>query len=58
MEYIPYLIFIFCLSGASWQAYKTGLEKGSIDTVDKLHRAKIISYDDQGNIVPNPFFNT
>ena len=51
------IIFVICLAGASYQAYRIGIREGAAKTVDKLHYLKIISYDEKGNIRPNPFFD-
>jgi hypothetical protein len=51
------VIFVICLAGASYQAFRIGVREGSARTVDKLHKMKIISYDQVGNIRPNPFFD-
>jgi len=58
MDIISFIIFLICLSGASWQAYRQGIREGCSKTIDKLHAAKVISYDNKGNIVPNSFFNS
>lgn len=58
MDTITLIIFVICLAGASWQAYRQGIREGCNKTLDKLHDAKIISYDNKGNIVPNSFFNS
>tara|TARA_B100000963_G_C22577269_1_gene649070 strand:- start:1228 stop:1410 length:183 start_codon:yes stop_codon:yes gene_type:complete len=56
-----FLIQLFCLAiligAASYNAYKIGVRTGTSGTIDKLHELKIISYDNKGNIVPNPFFD-
>jgi len=54
---IEFIIFAICLTGCAWQAYKTGIKEGAEKAVDKLHTAKIIAFDNQGNIVPNKFFD-
>lgn len=51
-----FIIMGFCIAGASLQAYKIGVKTGSENTIDVLHEQKIISYDHEGNIVPNPYF--
>tara|TARA_Y100001937_G_scaffold124926_1_gene190609 strand:- start:898 stop:1086 length:189 start_codon:yes stop_codon:yes gene_type:complete len=56
-----YLIQLVCLGILIWfaskRAYDIGVREGAAHTVDKLHKMKIISYDDEGNIKPNPFFD-
>lgn len=54
---IEFIIFAVCMAGASWQAWKAGIKEGASRTVDKLHDAKIIAYNHEGNIVPNKFFD-
>lgn len=58
---ISFIIFILCLAGCSWQSYtigkKNGLTEGTEKALEILHEQKIISFDEKGNIVPNPFFN-
>lgn len=60
MEY--YIIQIVCLAilliGCGKHSYKLGLKDGANKTVDMLREAKIICHDDQGNIKPNPFFDS
>jgi hypothetical protein len=51
------IVFIVCMIGSSYQAYKIGLRLGAEHTIDHLHTAKIIAYDHKGNIVPNKFFD-
>jgi hypothetical protein len=59
MEY--YLIQFICLclliAGCAYRSYNLGIREGASRTVDKLHEAKIICYDNKGNIKPNPFFD-
>jgi len=56
-----FFIQLICLGILIWysskRAYKLGLREGASNTIDKLHEAKIISYDNMGNIRPNPFFD-
>ena len=54
---IEIIIFVGCMAGASWQAWKAGIKEGATRTVDKLHEAKIIAYNHKGDIVPNKFFD-
>ena len=55
---IEAIVFIICMIGSSYQAYRIGLKLGAEFTIDHLHDQRIISYDHKGNIVPNKFFNT
>lgn len=57
MEISSFIIFTICLFGCSYYSRKEGLKVGAEETINRLHQAKIISYDDKGNIVPNPFYN-
>jgi len=54
---IEFIIFALCMAGASWHAWQAGIKEGAERAVKHLHTAKIISYDNKGNIVPNKFFN-
>lgn len=58
MEY--FFLQLICLAiligGAAWNAYNLGIRAGTSACIDKLHEAKIICYDNKGNIKPNPFF--
>lgn len=51
------IVFIICMIGSSYQAYRKGLKLGAEFTIDRLHEERIIAYDGNGNIVPNKFFN-
>ena len=54
---IEFIIFALCMAGCSYQAFRGGIKEGAERTVDKLHQARIIAYDNKGNIVPNKFFD-
>jgi len=54
---IELIIFIICLIGASWQAWRIGLREGASRTIDKLHKERIIRYDHEGHIRPNEWFD-
>ena len=41
---------------ACYEFYRRGLRDGATKTVEKLHEAKIIAFDNKGEIYPNPFF--
>lgn len=47
---------ILCCIGCAWSSYKIGLREGASNMLDLLHLQKIIAYDNEGNIKPNPFF--
>ena len=57
---IYFIIFIICTFGCAWQSYgigkKVGLEEGTEKALEILHENKVISFDEKGNIVPNPYF--
>jgi len=55
---IEFLIFFVCLAGCSYQAFQGGVREGAERTIDKLHTARIISFDTKGNIIPNKFFKS
>lgn len=54
------LVGIICLIGSNYGSYKIGhnegVRAGAESTVEILHDNKVISFDNKGNIVPNPFF--
>ena len=54
---IEFAIFVICLVLSSYQSYKIGVRNATEITLDKLRENKIITIDDKGNIVPNPFFD-
>lgn len=54
---IELIIFIICLIGASWQAWRLGIREGASRTIDKLHEKKIIRFDHKGDIKPNEWFD-
>jgi len=55
---IEAIVFIVCMIGSSYQAYRIGLKLGAECTIDHLHDQRIIAYDSKGNIIPNKFFKT
>jgi hypothetical protein len=54
---MEYFILGCIISIAAYQAFQIGIREGAERAVKHLHTAKIISYDNKGNIVPNKFFN-
>lgn len=60
MDIALYLIFALCIGGCSYQAYKIGyhegVRSGAEGALETLHEQKVISFDNKGNIVPNPYF--
>ena len=48
------LSLVFGLTG-HW-AYKEGIREGANRTINILHQKKVIAYDNEGEIYPNPFF--
>lgn len=52
---IEAIVFIICMAGSSYQAYRIGLKLGAEFMLDRLHDAKVISYVGD-EIVPNKFF--
>jgi len=52
---IEAIVFIICMVGSSYQAYRIGLKLGAEFMLDRLHDAKVISYVGD-EIVPNKFF--
>ena len=57
---IIYLVFFIVLLGCSYSSYiigrAEGVRSGAENTIDVLHENKVISFDNKGNIIPNPFF--
>jgi len=53
---IETIIGIICVIGVGWTSYKIGRREGAQHCLDILHDKRIISYDSDGQIVPNPFF--
>lgn len=60
MDIITVLIVLGCLIGSNYSsykiAYKDGVRSGAETTIDMLHENRVISFDNKGNIVPNPYF--
>jgi len=60
MDIIFYVLFAICIAGCSYQSYRIGynegVRSGAENTIDALHENKVISFDNKGNIVPNPYF--
>ena len=51
------IITAICIAGSSYTAYHTGLRAGTEKMLSILHEQKIIRFDDEGNILPNPIFD-
>ena len=55
-----YFLFAICIMGCSYQGYKLGhkdgVRTGAEGALETLHEQKVISFDNKGNIVPNPYF--
>tara|TARA_B100000902_G_scaffold296530_1_gene283534 strand:+ start:1730 stop:1918 length:189 start_codon:yes stop_codon:yes gene_type:complete len=55
-----FIVFAICIAGCSYQAYKIGwqdgVRTGAEGALETLHEQKVISFDNKGNIVPNPYF--
>ena len=60
MDIIFYVLFAICIAGCSYQSYKIGhhdgVRTGAEGALETLHEQKVISFDNKGNIVPNPYF--
>jgi len=52
-----FLIGIIVVSGAAWSSYKIGRKDGAEKLLTILQKQKIICYDENGHIKPNPFYN-
>jgi hypothetical protein len=57
---LMYVIFFLILTGCAWSSFKIGhnegVRAGAETTIEMLHDNKVISFDNKGNIVPNPYF--
>jgi hypothetical protein len=55
-----YIIFFVCVICCGWSSYKIGhkdgVRSGAESTIDMLHENRVISFDNKGNIIPNPYF--
>ena len=56
MNEITMIVFILLSAGYGMYMHKQGIREGAARTVNKLHEMKVICYDNEGNIKPNPFF--
>ena len=56
MEIIPFIIISIMCGYLCWASYREGLKEGAERVIQVLHEKKVISYDDTGQIYPNPFF--
>ena len=50
------IVVILLSAGYGMYMHKQGIREGAARTVNKLHEMKVICYDNEGNIKPNPFF--
>lgn len=57
MDILLYAILVIILAACSWRSYTIGLREGANNMLDLLQHQKIISYDNEGNIRPNPLFS-
>jgi len=56
MEPVTFVLISVCTGYACHYAYKQGINEGVNRSLKILHNQKIIAYDSQGEIYPNPFF--
>jgi|TARA_R110000772_G_scaffold152575_1_gene263394 hypothetical protein len=56
MEIGQFIIISLMCGFACVHYYKLGMRTGAERMIQALHTAKIISYDGDGEIYPNPFF--
>tara|TARA_B100000927_G_C16361281_1_gene427589 strand:+ start:543 stop:719 length:177 start_codon:yes stop_codon:yes gene_type:complete len=54
---VEFILLILLAVVSCYQCYNAGIKEGAVRTVDKLHEAKIIAFDNEGEIYPNPFFD-
>ena len=50
------LALIIVLAGCAWTSYKIGRRDGAESLLEILHKQKIIAYDHNGEVRPNPFY--
>tara|TARA_B100001113_G_C21039040_1_gene591463 strand:+ start:929 stop:1114 length:186 start_codon:yes stop_codon:yes gene_type:complete len=53
---IEFLLISILCGVACHNFYKVGIREGADRTINLLHDQKIIAYDNEGQIYPNPFF--
>ena len=53
---INFILISLACGFACHYAYKLGIKEGAERTVKLLHKEKVISYDSDGQIYPNPFY--
>ena len=51
-EYVHFIIFAFCVLGASYTAYTRGVVVGAEATLDILEAQKVIKVNEDGDIEP------
>jgi len=56
MYEILVITIVVCCIGCAWTSYKIGLREGASNMLDLLQKQKIIAYDNEGNVRPNPLF--
>lgn len=56
MEPITFILISIASGYACHFAWKSGIREGANRTINILHERKIIAYDNEGEIYPNPFF--
>jgi len=53
---IEFIVFGFCVVGAGYQAFNIGIREGAERALARLRDDKIITFDRNGHIRPNPFY--
>ena len=53
---INFILISLACGFACHYAYKLGIKEGAERTIKVLHEEKVISYDSEGQIYPNPFY--
>lgn len=56
IDILMYITLAIITAACAWTSYGLGRKDGAGAMIDILHEQKIISYDETGNIVPNPFY--
>ncbi len=56
MEFWQIAILIAFGAAFGYHMYKVGMKAGAVRCIEKLYELKVISYDNKGEIRPNPFW--
>lgn len=56
MEFWQIGLLIAFGAAFGYHMYRMGVKQGAIGMIDQLHKLKVISYDNKGEVRPNPFW--